>query len=417
MTEERLKEIETRKAEIKALLEAGNECDIDAISAEIEALDTESRAIEESLAEARKKAEEEAEERARIEAAKADEQKAAERRSIAEQIETRSITASEIIVSKEVTSSMETRNTKEYIDAFAEYLKDGKAERCREILSRAADPTKVTSELDTTPNGTASIAVPEFVYDIVKTAWEKNDLLRYVKKVRVPGELKVNFEISGTDAAKHLEGAAAVSKEQLVHGIVKLPMVSLKKIVAISDEIRDLRGQAFISYIYDEVATKIFKKLADEIVASVVALSTSATSSAVAAPKLSASAITIGLVAEAIGQLSDEAQNPIVVMNKGTWAAFKAVQYANGYAVDPFENRTVVFNNSLPTFATASSGSTYAIVGDFMEGYLVNEINGDDIEFKFDDLTRKDEDMIEILGRKYVGYAPIAMNAFTRIVK
>ena len=417
---ERLQEIETRKAEIKSMLESGAECDIDALSAEVEALDDEVRSINESLAEERKKAEEEAEERAKVEAAKVDEQMAAERRSVAEQIEKRSITASEIVSSKEVTNMIETRNTPEYIDAYAEYIKHDGAERyaaaCRDMLTRAADPTKLTSELDTTPNGTASIAVPDFVWDIVKTAWDKNELLRYCRKVRIPGELKVNFEISGTDAAKHLEGAAAVSKEQLVHGIVKLPLVSIKKIVAFSDEIKDLRGEEFIRYLYDEVAQKIYKKLADEIVASVIALSTSATSSTVAAPQISASSLTMALVAQAIGELSDEATNPIVVMNKGTWADFKALQYAASFPIDPFENCTVVFNNSLPTFSAASSASAYMIVGDFMEGYLVNEITPD-VEFKFDDLTRKAEDMIEILGRKYVGYAPVAMNAFVNIVK
>lgn len=413
---DRLKEIETRKAEIKEMLESDVECDVNALDEEINALDEEVRSINESLAEERKKAEEEAEERAREEAVKADEQMAAERRSVAEQIEKRSITASEIIVSaKEVKNTMETRNTPEYIDAYAEYLKTGKDARCREILERA-DATKLTTELDTTPNGTGSIAVPDFVWDIIKTAWEKNDLLRYVRKVRVPGELKVNFEISGTDAQKHVEGASAISKEQLVHGIAKLSPISLKKIVAFSDEIYDLRGEAFVRYLYDEVTQKIYKKLADEIVASVIALSTSATSSTVAAPQVSASALTLGLVAEAIGQLSDEASNPIVIMNKGTWASFKALQYSASYPVDPFEGRTVVFNNSLPTFSAASSASAYMIVGDFMEGYLVNEINGE-IEFKFDDLTRKAEDMIEIMGRKYVGYAPIAMNAFVNVVK
>lgn len=412
---ERLKEIEARKAEIKELLQSDAEVDLNALETELNSLDEEIRSINEQQVEEQKKAEVEAEERARELEIKTAEKEAEERRAIAEQIDERKITAVNIVSVKEDKSTMETRNTKEYIDAYAEYLKTGENKRCLEILQRA-DATKLTSELDTTPNGTGSIAVPDFVWDIIKTAWENNDLLRYVRKVRIPGELKVNFEISGTDAQKHVEGASAVSKEQLVHGIAKLSPVSLKKIVAFSDEIYDLRGEEFVRYLYDEVTQKIYKKLADEIVASVASLSTIATSSTVAAPQISASALTMGLVAEAIGNLSDEASNPIVVMNKGTWAGFKALQYANQYAVDPFENCTVVFNNSLPTLAAASSASVYMIVGDFMEGYLVNEINGE-IEFKFDDLTRKAEDMIEIMGRKYVGYAPIAMNAFVNIVK
>lgn len=412
---ERLHEIESRKAEIKSLLESGAECDLNALEEEMNALDEEVRSLAEQQAEEQRSAEILAEERAREVEAKADEQATAERRSIAEAIEKREVKATEIFSNSKEDKMEDYRNSKEYIDAYAEYLKTGKDARCREILERA-DATKLTSELDTTPNGTGSIAVPDFVWDIIKTAWDNNDLLRYVRKVRVPGELKVNFEISGTDAQIHQEGASAISKEQLVHGIAKLSPISLKKIVAFSDEIFDLRGEAFVRYLYDEVTQKIYKKLADEIVASVVALSTSATSSAVAAPKISASTLTLGLVAEAIGQLSDEASNPIVVMNKGTWASFKALQYSANYPIDPFEGRTVVFNNSLPTLAAASSGSAYMIVGDFMEGYLVNEINGE-IEFKFDDLTRKAEDMIEIMGRKHVGYAPIAMNAFVNVVK
>ena len=411
---ERLHEIETRKAEIKTLLESDADCDLDVLEAELNSLDEEIRSINEQLAEEQRKAEIEAEERAREAEMKKAETEAEERRAVADQIEERKITAVNVI-KEEKTSMTETRNTKEYIDAYAEYLKTGKAERCREILQRA-DATKLTSELDTTPNGTGTIAVPDFVYDIVKTAWDNNELLRYCRKVRIPGELKVNFEISATDAQKHVEGASAISKEQLVHGIAKLTPISLKKIVAFSDEIYDLRGEAFVRYLYDEVTQKIYKKLEDEIVASVIALSTVATSSTVAAPQISASVLTMGLVAEAIGLLSDEAKNPIIVMNKATWAGFKALQYANSYAADPFEGCTVVFNNSLKTLATASAVDKYMIVGDFNEGYLVNEINGE-IEFKFDDLTRKAEDMIEIMGRKYVGYAPVAMNAFVNIVK
>ena len=54
-------------------------------------------------------------------------------------------------------TTMEVRNTPEYINAYAEYIKSGNDMECR----------KLTSENDTTPNGTGTVAVPEFVYDIV----------------------------------------------------------------------------------------------------------------------------------------------------------------------------------------------------------------------------------------------------------
>ena len=105
-------------------------------------------------------------------------------------------------------------------------------------------------------------------------------------------------------------------------------------------------------------------------------------------------------------------------MNKATWAAFKAVQYAAQYAVDPFEGLTVVFNNSLKSIAEASGATQpYAIVGDFDMGALANFPAGDDIQFKFDENTLKKQDLIEILGREYVALGVVAPNAFVKIAK
>jgi hypothetical protein len=104
-------------------------------------------------------------------------------------------------------------------------------------------------------------------------------------------------------------------------------------------------------------------------------------------------------------------------MNKATWAAFKAAQYANGFNVDPFEGFAVHFNNSLPAYADASEDDVYAIVGDFGEGAIANFPNGESIEYTFDELTRKKEDLVEVLGKVYVATAPVADKAFALITK
>ena len=85
-------------------------------------------------------------------------------------------------------NTMEMRNTPEYINAYAEYIKSGNDMECR---------NKLTTENDTTPNGTGTVPVPEFVYDIVKTAWEKEGIMSLVRKSYLKGNLKVQFEISG----------------------------------------------------------------------------------------------------------------------------------------------------------------------------------------------------------------------------
>ena len=297
---------------------------------------------------------------------------------------------------------METRNTKEYIDAYAEYIKSGKEEELRSLLTENVD------------GGT--IAVPDFVYDEVKTAWDKNDLLQYVRKTNVKGNLKVQFEISGTDAVVHTEGAYAVAEEELVEGIVELKPVSIKKWISISDEVMDLRGEAFLRYIYDELTYKIAKKAADLLIDAIADLDGTATTSQPSVGIVSA-APAVGTIATAVANLSDDASNPIIVMNKLTWGAFKAAAYANGYSVDPFEGLTVVFNNSLPAYSTASTNDVYAIVGDFGYGAMANFPEGEGINIKVDELSRKKEDLVEILGREFVGLGVVADKAFVQIKK
>ena len=234
--------------------------------------------------------------------------------------------------------------------------------------------------------------------------------------MNVRGNLKVQFEISVTDAAVHTEGAYAVDEEELVEGIVELVPASIKKWVSISDEVMDMRGEEFLRYIYDELTYRIAKKAADLLVAKIVALTTTASSSAPSIAKVTA-APAVGTIATAIGNLSDEAANPTIVMNKLTYATFKAAAYANGYGVDPFEGLRVVFNNSLPAYSAASANACYAIVGDFGHGAIANFPNGEDIEIKLDTLSKKKEDLVEILGREYIGLGVVADKAFVQVCK
>lgn len=294
----------------------------------------------------------------------------------------------------------EFRNTPEYVEAFANYIKSGKDEEIRSLL--------------TTNVGGGTVAVPDFVYDIVKTAWEKSDIMALVKKINVQGNMKVQFEISGSDAVVHLEGSGAVSEETLSLGIVTLVPESIKKWVAISDEALDMRGEAFLNYIYDELTYRIAKKAESVLIGKIKTLSTTASTNAVYAKQVKAGAA-VGTIAAALGQLSDEATNPVVVMNKATWSAFKAAQYANEYAVDPFEGLKVLFTSALPALSDASENQVYAIVGDFGFGALANYPNGDNIQIKVDDKTDMKSDLVNILGRAYVAVEPIACGAFVNI--
>lgn len=296
----------------------------------------------------------------------------------------------------------EIRNSAAYIDAYAEYIKTENDAECRALL---------------TENVSGSVPVPTFVEDIVRTAWEREGITSRVRKAYLKGNLKVGFEISGDPAVIHTEGAAAIDPENLVLGVVTLVSQSIKKVVQISDEAYDMRGEAFLRYIYDELTYRIAKLAADTLVADILACGTVSTTTVPGVPAITATTASIGTVAAAIANLSDEAANPVVIMNKLTWGTFKAAQYAANYAIDPFEGLDVVFNDSITAFDAATTGVTYMIVGDLDQGALMNFPNGEQIQFKFDELSLKKQDLIEVLGRMYVGIGVVAPNAFVKVTK
>lgn len=295
----------------------------------------------------------------------------------------------------------EIRSSKEYENAFAEYLKTGKDDECRAALLTA--------------NVSGQVPVPAYVEDRIRTAWQKLGLMDLVRKTYIKGNLKVGFELSADGAVVHTEGTAAPSDETLTFGVVNLTPVSIKKWIKISDEAMDLKGAEFLDYIYDEITYRIAKKAQEELIAKITACTASATAST-AGVGVVAGTPSVGLVAQAIGKLSDEAANPVVVMNKGSWAQFKAAQYAAGYAIDPFEGLPVYFENTLPAYtASGTTGSTWLIVGDFGQGAQANFPNGDEITIKFDDLSLAESDLVKIVGREYVGLGVVADHAFCKV--
>lgn len=300
-------------------------------------------------------------------------------------------------------SNMEVRNTKAYIDAYANYIKTNDDRECRALL---------------TENVSGTVPVPELVYDIVKTAWQRDGIMSRVRKVYVQGNLKVGFEISATGATVHTEAAnSAVTEETLTLGIVNLVPVSIKKWISISDEVRDMGGEAFLNYIYDELTYQVAKKAAAELIRKITACGTQSTTTCVGVPAITTASASMGLIAQAMALLSAEAADPVVIMNKATWGAFKAAQYAGQFNADPFEGLPVVFDDALPSITAATTGVAYAIVGDLGHGALANFPNGEEIEVKYDATTLMEKDLIRILARQYVAVEPVAPNAFVTIKK
>ena len=340
---------------------------------------------------------------AEIEARKAEEAQKAEIRSAIANGSVGEVVVEEKIVEEKrsMKTNEEIRASKEYIDAFARYLV-------------SEDATEVRSLLTENVAG-GSVPVPAIVDEIVRTAWDNNDILSRVRRTEIRGVLKVAFERTATAANVHTEGADAPAEETLKLGIVTMVPASIKKWIRISDEAIAMGGEALVRYVYEEVTYQIIKKLADLVVGDIKNAPTSATSVAACVAQIT-SAPTVTAIATAFANLSDEARDPVVIMNKLTYAAFKQAQAAASYAIDPFEGLPVLFNNSLKAYSAASSNEVYAIVGD-LNGESVNYPEGDGIAIKYDDLSEAEADLVKIVGRQYAAHAVTACGRFCNIKK
>lgn len=347
------------------------------------------------------------EERKALNERKAELKDLAERKAMAKEIEERKAVPDVVIEKRKEENTMkkveEFRNSKEYIDAFAEYIKTGDATECRALLT-------------TNVGAAGEVAIPDLVSNIIKTDWLQSEIMSKVNTINVQGNYKQQFELSAGDAVIHNEGSGAVSEEELTLGIVTLIPESIKKWISVSDEVLDLRGEDFLNYIVKEISYKISVKAEDILLDKIVALPTSATATSVNAKVVKAGAV-LGTIATALGQLNAEARNPVVVMNPSTKAAFKAAVYSGQFNADPFEGLQVVLSNNLPAYGSASENDTYAIVGDFGYGALANFPNGQAVQIKIDDKTAMTSDLVKILGREYVAVEPVAPRAFVKITK
>lgn len=309
---------------------------------------------------------------------------------------------------KEERSMENVLESRQYIDAYAEYLKSGDDTEVRAVLTESGVPAAGAS---------AGVPVPTVVEDRIRTAWENDAILSRVKRSNVPGILKVGFELSATDAVVHEEGTNAPTEETLNLGIVSLVPETLKKWVTFSDEVFDMKGQAFLDYIMDEIEYRIIKLAADTVVADITGAPTTATKTAASVAHVETAGIADCV--NAIAALSDEAQNPVIIMNKQSYAYYKGLAMGAGYAVDPFDGLEVLFNNTLDAAtATPGSGDTnfIAIIGD-LQGESVNFPNGYEPTIKVDDLSLAEKDLVKVVGRLPMGHGLTACGRFAVVTK
>ena len=289
-------------------------------------------------------------------------------------------------------AKVEVRNSKAYIDAYAQYLKTGDDTECRSLLTVNAPSS-------------GTIPVPVFLQEKIETAWEKDPILSRVNKTYLRGNAKVPFELSADGAYVHPEGTTAPTEEALTFGLVTLTPESIKKWVSFSDEVEDMKGEEFLNYIYDELTYRVLKKLADNCLDDITTANTTNGSTAIGVPKVTmAPAVTT--VPTAL----------VLIMNRLTEVEFTAAYAAGNFAVDPFAGLPRAYSSHLPAYASASSNAVYAIVAD-LKGMQVNYPNGEGVTLKYDNLTKKTQDIVEVLGRQYAAHGITKLGRFVNIAK
>lgn len=372
MTIDEIKELgfeglEKRASEIAAETDAADADKLDELNAELDAIEERKKALNIEVEETRKKADEVA-----------------------------NGSGKEIEERKEIKmTSKEVRNSKEYIDAYAKYVKTGKDLECRALLTENADSD---FEYPTVP-------VPEFVENRIRNAWENDKIFSRITKTFVKGNLKVGFEASSTGAAVHAEGDEAPEEETLLLGIVNMVPQMIKKWITVSDEVMALGSEEFLDYIYDEIANKIVQKAGEIAIEAVLLAPTTATSSAVAVSEVEGP-VDADAILDAIALLGDNVQNPVIVADGQTIADIKKAALTAGYAYDPFAGLEVIQKAGM-------DGA--AIVGD-LAGIQANMPEGDSVKFKFDDLSLAERDLVKIVGRLYAAIAVVGPDMLVRIM-
>ena len=342
-------ELEERRSAIAVELDEASAEQIETLNAELDSIEERTKALNLEIEESRKAAE-------------------AVAKGAGKEIETRK--------DEHKMTDMEIRNSHEYIEAFAKYIKTGDATECRTLFS------------DNTQNGT--VPVPSFVADIVAKRLEDSEILRRVRRMEAAGNVKVGFEISAPAASQLSEGHEAITEEALTLGIVNLVPKTYKKFVQISDEALDsMSGEAYLSYIYDEVARGIIKAEENAVVAAILAAPQTATATAPAVAKTGSAAGAIDDFVQARALLSSAANDLVIICTPAQYAAYRAIQMGSNYGADPFDGHEVLFNDTV----------TAPIIGD-LNGVMMNLPKGEAIEFKYDDRTRMKLDLVDVLGRQ-----------------
>ena len=220
----RMKEINDRKAELRAMLEGTDEVNLDEIKTELRELNTEFETLE-------------------------------NRKKTAEGI------AAGTIPAVEIENPVAARSA---ADAAADGEKEYRAAWLRNI--RGLDLSDAETRALTTAAGSVGSAVPTITQNkIIEKVKQYCPLLDKIDLLRVPGGVTIPAEGTTTDAKTHAEGAAITADADTIVSVV-LSGYEVTKLVTISKSVEKMSIDAFESWLVNKIARKIAEKIGQLIV-------------------------------------------------------------------------------------------------------------------------------------------------------
>lgn len=215
----RMKEINDRKAELRAMLEGTDEVNLDEIKKELRDLNTEFETLE-------------------------------NRKKTAEGI------AAGTIPAVEIENPVAARSA---ADAAADGEKEYRAAWLRNI--RGLELTDAETRALTTAASSVGATVPTITQNkIVEKVKQYCPLLDKIDLLRVPGGVTVPAEGTTTDAKTHAEGAAITADADTIVSVV-LSGYEVTKLVTISKSVEKMSIDAFESWLVNKISRKIAEKI------------------------------------------------------------------------------------------------------------------------------------------------------------
>lgn len=371
----RMNEINTRKAELRSMLEGSGEVNLDEIETELRSLDSEFKDLE-------------------------------KRKATIDGINMGTIPTNEIPNPITARSDNTENAEKEYRSAWLNNI-------------RNLELSDAEKRALTTANNSAGATVPTITQNkIIEKVNQFCPVLEKIDLLHVPGGVKIPAEGSTTDAKTHTEGAKITADEETLAS-VNLTGYEVTKLVTISKSVEKMSVDAFERWLVNKIARKIAEKI------SMLIVSGTGSGEAQGIDKITWNAENSVTVAKADSLTAANVQKLVSLLNGGfddgaEWFMSKTTFFADFHPLmDKGKNNIITEENG-----------TYRIMGypvsfddriPLHEGYLGNLYRGyignmpEEITVTSQFVTR--ENAYDFLGCAMFDGKVQAVEAFVKLIK